>query len=160
MVKGLLSCLVVGDIHGQFCDLLRIFQLNGLPPESNYLFLGYSLNSRVDSRDYVDRGSNSINILCLLFALKVKYPNNIYLLRGNHETDAMNRLYGFYDECLRRYNEYIYYRFSECFNCLPLCARIGRRILCMHGGLSPDLTSLDDIAAIQRPCDVPDEGRM
>ena len=110
--------------------------------------------------DYVDRGPDSINILCLLFALKIKYPNNIYLLRGNHETDAMNRLYGFYDECVRRYDEDIYLRFCECFKWLPLCARIGGRILCMHGGLSPDLTSLNDIAAIQRPCDIPDEGMM
>lgn len=93
-----------------------------------------------------------------MFALKVKFPNHIFLLRGNHETDAMNQLYGFYEECVRRYNETIYYQFSNCFKCLPLCALIGGRILCMHGGLSPHLTSLNDIAAIQRPCDVPDEG--
>lgn len=96
--------------------------------------------------------------MCLLFALKVKYPDHIYLLRGNHETDAMNQLYGFYEECVRRYDMVLYDHFNECFKYLPLCALIGGRILCMHGGLSPHLTSLNDIATIQRPIEVPDEG--
>ena len=109
-------------------------------------------------RDYVDRGPNSIETMCLLFAFKVKFPNQIYLLRGNHETDTMNQLYGFCDECSRRYSPVLYFHFAECFKCLPICALVGTRILCMHGGLSPHLSSLNDIASIERPYDVPDEG--
>ena len=107
----------------------------------------------------MDRGKNSIEVLCLLFAYKVKYPDRIFLLRGNHESDAMNQLYGFCDECVRRYSPLLYLRFEECFKYLPLSALVGRRILCMHGGLSPEITSLDDIASIERPCEIPDEGR-
>lgn len=148
-----------GDVHGQFYDLLRLFQLNGYPPEMNYLFLGYEICIfSYLFRDYVDRGSNSIEILCLLFALKVKYPNKVFLLRGNHETDTMNQLYGFCEECYRRYSPNLYSRFSECFRYLPLCALIGTRIFCTHGGLSPYIRSLSDIASIERPYDVPDEG--
>ncbi|KAK8813745.1 hypothetical protein WA556_000317, partial [Blastocystis sp. ATCC 50177/Nand II] len=139
---------ICGDVHGQFFDLLRLFTMNGFPPECDYLFLG----------DYVDRGKNSIEVLCLLFAYKVKYPDRIFLLRGNHESDAMNQLYGFCDECVRRYSPLLYLRFEECFKYLPLSALVGRRILCMHGGLSPEITSLDDIASIERPCEIPDEG--
>ena len=96
--------------------------------------------------------------MCLLFALKVKYPNHIYLLRGNHESNSMNQLYGFYEECINRYSPSLYFHFNECFMCLPLCALVGGRILCMHGGLSPHLTSLNDLAMIERPCEIPDEG--
>lgn len=110
------------------------------------------------SSDYVDRGSNSIEIVCLLFAYKIKYPDHVFLLRGNHESDAMNQLYGFADECTRRYSPFLYYQFAECFRYMPISALVGTRILCMHGGLSPQLTSLDDIANVERPYDIPDEG--
>lgn len=109
-------------------------------------------------RDYVDRGTNSIEILCLLFAFKVKYPDKVFLLRGNHESETMNHLYGFCDECFRRYSASLYSHFAECFKYMPLCALVGTRILCMHGGLSPHIRSLDDISSIERPYDVPDEG--
>eukprot|EP00300_Choanocystis_sp_HF-7_P027659 c32847_g1_i1.p1 GENE.c32847_g1_i1~~c32847_g1_i1.p1 ORF type:complete len:308 (+),score=56.20 c32847_g1_i1:39-926(+) len=139
---------ICGDIHGQYYDLLRIFEYGGFPPESNYLFLG----------DYVDRGKHSMETICLLLAYKIKYPENFFLLRGNHECASINRIYGFYDECKRRYNIKIWKAFTDCFNCLPICALIDEKIFCCHGGLSPDLNSLDQLKRIMRPTDVPDTG--
>lgn len=141
---------VCGDIHGQFTDLLRIFESGGSPPESNYLFLG----------DYVDRGKQSIETICLLLAYKTLYPDSVFILRGNHESPGINRIYGFYDECKRRYSIKLWKSFSDVFNCLPVTALIDDRIICMHGGLSPELRSIKDIAAISRPCDVPTAGLM
>ncbi|KAJ0575574.1 putative protein-serine/threonine phosphatase [Helianthus annuus] len=138
------------DIHGQYGDLLRLFEYGGFPPESNYLFLG----------DYVDRGKQSLETICLLLAYKIKYPENFFLLRGNHECASINRIYGFYDECKRRFNVRLWKTFTECFNCLPVAALIDDKILCMHGGLSPDLTNLDQIRNLTRPTDVPDSGLL
>jgi serine/threonine-protein phosphatase PP1 catalytic subunit len=123
----------LGDVHGQFYDLLRIFEYGGFPPESNYLFLG----------DYIDRGKQSIETVCLLMAYKIKYPENFFLLRGNHECAQINRIYGFYDECKRRYSIKLWKIFTDVFNCLPVSALIDEKILCMHGGLSPDLKNLE-----------------
>jgi len=132
---------VCGDVHGQYYDLLRLFEYGAFPPESNYLFLG----------DYVDRGKQSLETICLLLAYKIKYPENFFLLRGNHECASINRIYGFYDECKRRYNIKLWKTFTDCFNCLPLAAIIDEKIFCCHGGLSPDLESMEQIRRIIRP---------
>lgn len=141
---------ICGDIHGQYSDLLRLFEYGGFPPEANYLFLG----------DYVDRGKQSLETICLLLAYKIKYPENFFLLRGNHECASINRIYGFYDECKRRFNVRLWKTFTDCFNCLPVSALIDEKILCMHGGLSPELKNLDQIKRITRPTDVPDSGLL
>jgi len=141
---------ICGDIHGQYYDLLRLFEYGGFPPESNYLFLG----------DYVDRGKQSLETICLLLAYKIKYPEDIFLLRGNHEAKGINRIYGFYDECKRRYNIKLWKSFTEVFDVMPVAAIVDEKIFCCHGGLSPELNDLDQIRKIQRPCDVPDVGLM
>lgn len=139
---------ICGDIHGQYEDLLRHFDKCGYPPEANYLFLG----------DYVDRGKRSLETICLVLAYKIKYPDNFFLLRGNHECASINRIYGFYDECKRRYNIKLWKTFTDCFNCLPIAALVESTIFCMHGGLSPELLDLDQLREIDRPLDVPDHG--
>merc|ERR1711998_290105 len=139
---------ICGDIHGQYYDLLRLFEYGQFPPESNYLFLG----------DYVDRGMLSLETICLLLAYKIKYPENFFLLRGNHECASINRIYGFYDECKRRYNIRLWKTFTDCFNCMPIAAIIDEKIFCVHGGLSPDLNDMDQIRRVPRPTDVPDQG--
>ena len=142
--------IICGDIHGQYRDLIRLFDFGGTPEKKQYLFLG----------DYVDRGKNSIECISLLLAYKIKFPKNIYLLRGNHESEMINRTYGFYDECKRRYNLRIWKNFSDCFNWLPITAIVNSRILCMHGGLSPDLKELKNLKQIVRPTEVPDQGLL
>lgn len=141
---------VVGDIHGQYGDLMRVFQLCGMPPTSNYLFLG----------DYVDRGKQSIETILLLLCFKIRYPENVFLLRGNHECASVTRVYGFYDECKRRTSVKVWKTFVDTFNTFPIAATIGGKIFCVHGGLSPYLNSLDDIRSIQRPTDIPDAGLL
>jgi len=106
----------------------------------------------------VDRGKQSIETICLLLAYKIKYPENFFILRGNHECASTNRIYGFYDECKRRYNTKMWKLFTDCFNCLPLAAIIDDKIFCMHGGLSPDLETMDQIRRTMRPMDIPDIG--
>ncbi|MCO5597733.1 hypothetical protein L7F22_051814 [Adiantum nelumboides] len=141
---------MAGDIHGQYSDLLRLFEYGGFPPQANYLFLG----------DYVDRGKQSLETICLMLAYKIKYPENFFLLRGNHECASINRIYGFYDECKRRFNVRLWKTFTECFNCLPVAALIDDKIFCMHGGLSPDLKNLDQVRNIGRPTDIPESGLL
>jgi len=141
---------ICGDIHGQYEDLLKLFECGGYPPEANYLFLG----------DYVDRGKQSLETMCLLLSYKIKFPENFYLLRGNHECASITRIYGFYHECKRLYNVQIWKAFVDCFDCLPVAALIDHKILCMHGGLSPELESLDQIRKISRPTDIPENGLL
>ena len=141
---------ILGDIHGQYSDLLRLFEYGGYPPKSNYLFLG----------DYVDRGKQSIETISLLMSYKIKYPENFFLLRGNHEAEIVNRLYGFYDECRRRYSIKLWKQFTEMFNWMPVAALIDDKIFCVHGGLSPEMKSIEQLYDIQRPTDVPNSGLL
>ncbi|CAD6186676.1 unnamed protein product [Caenorhabditis auriculariae] len=133
---------ICGDIHGQFPDLLRLFGRGGFPPTANYLFLG----------DYVDRGRHNLETIILLIAYKMRFPKNMFLLRGNHECEHVNRTYGFYEECQKRYTSTrIYEAFQDMFNVMPLAGLVGEKILCMHGGLSPELSSLEQLRQIKRP---------
>ncbi|CAO1634205.1 unnamed protein product [Jaminaea pallidilutea] len=141
---------IVGDTHGQYQDLLRLFEMCGFPPSANYLFLG----------DYVDRGKQSLETILLLLCYKIKYPENFFLLRGNHECANVTRVYGFYDECKRRVNIKIWKTFIDVFNTLPIAAVVASKIFCVHGGLSPSLSNMDDIRRIERPTDVPDYGLL
>ena len=141
---------IVGDIHGQFQDLLRWFELLGYPPESKYLFLG----------NYVDYGEASIETICLLLAFTLKYPETFFLLRGSHECASINRIHGFFDECKRRYSIRLFKVFTDVFDCLPVAAVVENAIFCCHGGLSPDLHSVDQIRQIARPTDVPNRGLL
>jgi len=137
---------VCGDTHGQFPDVMRLFDRAGFPPCVNYLFLG----------DYVDRGRQNLEVICLFFCYKVKYPENFFLLRGNHECSAINRVYGFFEECNRRYQSVrLWQCFQDVFNTMPFCGLIAQKILCMHGGLSPQLKSLEQLRSISRPIDPP-----
>jgi serine/threonine-protein phosphatase PP1 catalytic subunit len=141
---------IVGDVHGQYTDLIRMFEMCGFPPHSNFLFLG----------DYVDRGKQSLETILLLLCYKLKFPENFFLLRGNHECANVTRVYGFYDECKRRCNIKIWKTFVDTFNTLPIAAIVAGKIFCVHGGLSPSLSHMDDIRQIARPTDVPDYGLL
>ncbi|XP_023243690.1 serine/threonine-protein phosphatase PP1-beta-like [Centruroides sculpturatus] len=141
---------VLGDIHGQYQDMLRFFELGGLPPKNNYLLLG----------DYVDRGKESLKTICFLFANKIKYPDTFFLLRGNHESSGLNRVYGFYNECKQKFNINIWKAFVSSFNCLPVAAIVEDKIFCCHGGLSPHLESMNQIRRLRRPTDIPNSGLL
>ncbi|CAI5445131.1 unnamed protein product [Caenorhabditis angaria] len=142
---------IVGDLHGQFHDLRLLFSRCGHPSQTNYIFLG----------DYVDRGLQGIETSCLLMALQCLYPKNIFMVRGNHEDYNTTLTYGFYDECLMKYAKYgeiVWLSIISAFNHLPFAALIFGRILCMHGGISPNLKSLADIDKIVRPTMIPAYG--
>lgn len=142
---------VCGDIHGQFHDLMELFKIGGPNPDTNYLFMG----------DYVDRGYFSVETVTLLVALKIRYPQRITILRGNHESRQITQVYGFYDECLRKYgNANVWKFFTDLFDYLPLTALIDNQIFCLHGGLSPSIDTLDNIRQLDRIQEVPHEGPM
>ena len=142
---------ICGDTHGQLWDLIELFRVGGPSPDTNYLFLG----------DYVDRGYYSVEVVTLLFALKVRWPNRIHLLRGNHESRQITQVYGFYDECLRKYGDAsVWTLFTDCFDYLPLTACVDNSFFCMHGGLSPSIETLDDVRLLDRIQEVPHEGPM
>uniref|UniRef100_A0A9J7XXB8 Serine/threonine-protein phosphatase n=1 Tax=Cyprinus carpio carpio TaxID=630221 RepID=A0A9J7XXB8_CYPCA len=142
---------VCGDIHGQFYDLKELFRVGGEVPETNYLFMG----------DFVDRGFYSVETFLLLLALKVRYPDRITLIRGNHESRQITQVYGFYDECLRKYGSVTVWRYcTEIFDYLSLSAIVDGKIFCVHGGLSPSIQTLDQIRTIDRKQEVPHDGPM
>lgn len=142
---------VFGDLHGQFGDLMRLFDEYGFPSTAgdityiDYLFLG----------DYVDRGQHSLETITLLLALKIEYPENVHLIRGNHEAADINALFGFRLECIERMGEsdgiWVWTRFNQLFNYLPLAALIERKIICMHGGIGRSINSVEQIEKLERP---------
>jgi serine/threonine-protein phosphatase 2A catalytic subunit len=142
---------IVGDIHGQFHDLIELFRICGKVPDTNFLFLG----------DYVDRGYYSVECATLLFLLKVRYSDRITLLRGNHESRQITQIYGFYDECVRKYGSgNVWKLFTEVFDYIPVGALIENQILCLHGGLSPMVDTVDHIRGLDRFQEIPHEGPM
>lgn len=143
---------VCGDIHGQFHDLLELFRTaGGFPDNINYVFLG----------DYVDRGYYSLETFTLLMCLKVKYPSRITLVRGNHESRQITQVYGFYDECLRKYGSAnVWKMFTDLFDYFPITALVDNKIFCLHGGLSPMIETIDQVRELNRVQEVPHEGPM
>ena len=141
--------IICGDIHGQIYDLLELFKKGGDIPNSRYVFMG----------DYVDRGYNGVEVLELLLALKIKYPEHITLLRGNHESRQICFAYGFYEEITRKYgNANAWEYFTDLFDYLPLAALVEGKIFCVHGGLSPYISTVDQIRLINRKMEIPREG--
>lgn len=148
---------IFGSIHGQYGDLMRMFAKYGAPNDTaeykcdmeglDYLFLG----------NYVDRGKYSLEVICLLLTLKLKFPDQIHLLRGSHEDSRINKIYGFADECQIRFKENpndpnsVFSKVNKVFEHLPLAAVVARKIFCVHSGIGSTVRSIDEIAMIQRP---------
>lgn len=143
---------VVGDVHGQFHDVISMFEVGGdISSGFSYVMLG----------DYVDRGAHSVETMALLMALKACYPDRLTLLRGNHETREITRVYGFYDECTAKYGgTFAWNAMCAVFDCLPLAAVIDNEIMCVHGGISPEIAIVDQMQAMQRHGEVPPEGAV
>ncbi|CAL58571.1 Serine/threonine-specific protein phosphatase/bis(5-nucleosyl)-tetraphosphatase [Ostreococcus tauri] len=140
---------VCGDIHGQFHDLMKLLETGGEVPGTNYVFMG----------DFVDRGYNSLESFTLLMLLKARWPGSVTLLRGNHESRQITQVYGFYDECQRKYGSANAWRWcTDVFDYLGLACVIDGKVLCVHGGLSPDIRTIDQVRTIDRLCEIPHEG--
>jgi serine/threonine-protein phosphatase PPG1 len=142
---------LVGDVHGQFFDLKELFKVGGEIPNTNYLFLG----------DYVDRGPYSVETIVYLSLLKIKHPNRITLLRGNHESRGITQTYGFYMECQSKFGDTTVWQYiTDMFDYLPISALIDNEIFCVHGGLSPAIETIQEIAQINRFQEIPHEGPL
>lgn len=142
---------VIGDIHGQFDDLVAIFESCGDVPDRQYLLLG----------DYIDRGPNSVETVQLVLTMKLRYPTRIHLLRGNHECRQLGQVYGFYDEVILKYgNTTVWRYYTDMFDYLPLACLLDGKLFCPHGGLSPSIKKIDEIRGLDRVQDIPHEGPM
>lgn len=143
--------VVCGDIHGQFFDLVSLFRIDGTPAKKQYIFLG----------DYVDRGKNSVECILLLLVFKILYPDNITLVRGNHEQMSINKVYGFYDEVLEKYGSTRVWRMiNEVFNLMSIGCLVDGRVLCVHGGISPKVLSLNQIRRLDRMQPIPESSEF
>jgi len=142
---------VVGDVHGQYHDVMELFKIAGTAPNTNFLFLG----------DYVDRGYYSVETVQIVLALKARYPKRVTIIRGNHESRQITQVYGFYDECLRKYGTAnVWKMVTDLFDFLPLAAIVENQLFCPHAGLSPGLNTISNIDQLSRFEEVPHEGPM
>ena len=141
---------ICGDVHGQFHDLMELFKIGGPCPDTNHLFMG----------DYVDRGYYSVETVSYLVCMKVRFPNRITILRGNHESRQITQVYGFYDECLRKYGSATVWKlFTDLFDYFPITALVDNKVFCLHGGLSPMIETIDQVRELNRIQEVPTKGQ-
>lgn len=141
---------VVGDIHGQFYDLVKIIKLNGTPPSTKYLFLG----------NVIGGGGFNCETLLFLLAAKAKFPDHVFLLRGPNESLSVSSAFNLESECSLKYSKQLYGLILQVFETLPLAAVVKDSFFCVHGGLSPDIEYIESICSLHRFRDVPVKGAM